>query len=99
MIHFILLSLENHMQVREAVQKATEYLPEVFETAADKELRLEGVEKTDDGRFWKVTFSYDSGQYTPSSLMSLLRTYKTVKLRDDNGEFIGAQDGKLLGEL
>lgn len=87
------------MQVKEAVQKASEYLPEVFETAAEKELRLEGVEKSDDGRFWKVTFSYNSSQNEPSSLMSLLRTYKTVKLRDDNGEFIGAQNGKLLGEL
>ncbi len=87
------------MQVKEAVQKASEYLSEVFETAADKELRLEGVEKSDDGRFWKVTFSYDSPQNERSSLMSLLRTYKTVKLRDDNGEFIGAHNGKLLGEL
>ncbi len=85
------------MQVKEAVQKASEYLPEVFETAADKELRLEGVEKSDDGRFWKVTFSY--GATHGISLGSLLRDYKTVKLRDDNGEFIGAQDGKLLGDL
>ena len=50
------------MQVKEAVQRASKYLPEVFETSADKELRLEGVEKSDDGRFWKVTFSY-----TPSN--------------------------------
>ena len=97
MSHFILLLLENHMQVKEAVQKASKYLPEVFETAADRELRLEGVEKSDDGRFWKVTFSYDTSN--PTSLMRILRDYKTVKLRDDNGEFMGAQDGKLLGEL
>lgn len=87
------------MQVKEAVQKASQYLPDVFETAANKELRLEGVEKTDDGRFWRVTFSYDSSSDRPSSFTSLLRAYKTVKIRDDNGEFIGANDGNLLGGL
>jgi hypothetical protein len=86
------------MQVKEAVNKASKYLPEVFETAADKELRLEGVEKTEDGRFWKVTFSYSPFPLV-DDLGNLIRDYKTVKLRDDNGEFIGAQNGQLLGEL
>jgi len=85
------------MQVKEAVEKASEYLPEIFDSAQGKELRLEGVEKTEDGRFWKVTFSYDS--LRPSGGMSILPEYKTVKLRDDTGEFIGAQNGVLLGQL
>ncbi len=84
------------MQVKEAVEKAAVYLPEIFESAQDKELRLEGVEKTEDGRFWKVTFSYDPSR---NLLGSILREYKTVKLRDDSGEFIGAQNGVLLAQL
>jgi hypothetical protein len=84
------------MQVKEAVEKASQYLPEIFESARGRELRLEGIEKTDDGRFWKVTFSYDPAV---SSLLHAIREYKTVKLRDDSGEFIGAQNGVLLAQL
>jgi hypothetical protein len=85
------------MHVKEAVEMASQYLPQIFESARSKELRLEGVEKSEDGRFWKVTFSYDSS--SPSSVMRILPEYKTVKLRDDDGEFIGAQNGVLLGQL
>ena len=85
------------MQVKEAVETASKYLPEIFESAKGKELRLEGVEKSEDGRFWKVTFSYDTTN--PTSLLRMLRDYKTVKLRDANGEFMGAQDGNLLAAL
>ena len=83
------------MQVKEAVEKAAVYLPEIFESAQDKELRLEGVEKSEDRQFWKVTFSYSPG----SPLEGRMREYKTVKLRDDSGEFIGAQNGVLLAQL
>jgi hypothetical protein len=84
------------MQVKEAVQRASQQLPEVFPEAAKYELRLEGVEKTDDGRFWKVTFSYaEQG----GLLGKIGRDYKTVKLRDSDGELMGAQGGMLLSSL
>ena len=83
------------MQVKEAVEKASSYLPEIFDSAQGKELRLEGVEKTEDGRFWKMTFSYSPG----NPLEGRMREYKTVELRDDSGEFIGAQNGVLLAQL
>jgi hypothetical protein len=85
------------MQVKDAVQKASKYLPEIFDSATGKDLLLEGVEKSDDGRFWKVTFSYYPKE--DQSPLLQLRVYKTVKLRDNNGEFMGAQNGKLLGEF
>jgi hypothetical protein len=81
------------MEIKEAVQRASKYLPEVFEAAAGRELRLEGVEKTDDSRFWKITFSYASGD---SGLAAIDRDYKTVKLRDSDGELMGVQNGMLL---
>lgn len=84
------------MQVKEAVEKARQYLPEIFDSAQDKELRLEGVEKSEDGHFWRVTFSYDP---LDGSILKSFREYKTVKLRDDSGEFIGAQNGVLLAQL
>ena len=70
----------------------------MFDSAVGNELRLEGIEKSDDGRFWKVTLSYDSGK-SNLGLLSLSRDYKTVKLRDDTGELIGAQNGVLLGQM
>ncbi len=81
------------MQIKEAVQQASKYLPDVFESAAGRELRLEGVEKTDDGRFWKITFSYSAPD---SGFEALDRDYKTVKLRDSDGELMGVQNGMLL---
>ncbi len=90
------------MQVKEAVDKASQYLPEIFDSAKGKELRLEGVEKSDDGRFWKVTFSYSGDSHDAEGrtiLMGRMLEYKTVKLRDDGGEFVGAQNGVLLEQL
>ena len=77
------------MQVKEAVQKAKQYLPEIFESAAGQELRLEGVEKNLDGSVWKVTFSYGED-------IRKGRDYKTVKPRNTDGELLGARNGYLL---
>jgi hypothetical protein len=79
------------VQLREAVQKAQAYLPDIFPTAEGKEMRLEGVELSDDSKFWTVTFSYDPTQ--PGNLLRSFREYKTVKLRAEDGEFFGARNG------
>jgi hypothetical protein len=84
------------MQVKEAVQQASKYLPDVFDAAAGRELQLEGVEKTDDSRFWTVAFSYSLGD---EGTARLSRDYKTIKLLDSTGEFIGARNGVLLGDM
>jgi hypothetical protein len=79
------------VQLREAVQKAQTYLPEIFPTAVGKEMRLEGVELSDDSKFWTVTFSYDPTR--PEQVLGSPREYKTVKLRAEDGEFFGARNG------
>ncbi len=84
------------LRVREAVQRAQEYLPDVFESANGKEMRLEGVELTDDAKFWSVTFSY---QVDKTGLGNLGRDYKTVRLRAEDGEFFGARNGYLISDL
>jgi hypothetical protein len=84
------------MQIKEAVQQASKYLPDVFDSAAGRELRLEGIEKTEDSRFWTVAFSYALGD---SGFEAMSRDYKTVKLRDSNGELIGVRNGVLLGQM
>lgn len=84
------------MYVKDAVAKASDYLPEIFTDAQGQELRLEGVEKTDDGRFWAVAFSYVA---TGAQSGELSRDYKTVKIADVGGEFVGARNGVLLGVM
>lgn len=76
------------LKVREAIERAQNYLPEVFRDAAGQQLRLEGVELTDDTKFWTITFSYQE----PSN-SAYGRDYKTVKLRSKDGEFFGARNG------
>ena len=80
------------MQIKDAVQQASLHLTDVFEAAAGRELRLEGLEKTDDSVFWQITFSY-----IPDSTRTdvFAREYKTVKLRDSTGEFMGVQNSYL----
>ncbi len=81
------------LQVKEAVQKAQTYVPEVFESADGNDLLLEGVELSDDSKFWKITFSYHSK--LPNEVFHNLREYKTIKLRAEDGEFFGARNGLL----
>ena len=80
------------MQVKEVVLAAQKGLLDVFPEADGRELRLEGVEKSDDSRFWQVTFSYVGVSESP---LLPYRTYKTVKLRNEDGEFMGARSGFL----
>jgi len=80
------------VQFKEAVRRAQSYLPDIFESAAGKEMQLEGVELSDDTKFWTVTFSYwPSGESTTF----LPREYKSIKLRAEDGEFFGARNGLL----
>jgi hypothetical protein len=80
------------VQLSEAVKKAQTYLPDIFPTAVGKQMRLEGVELSDDSKFWTVTFSY-RGTDLDAILGDVKREYKTVKLRAEDGEFFGARNG------
>lgn len=81
------------MQVRSAVQVASRHLAEVFPDAAGCELRIEGAEKSDDEKYWWITFSYprQEGKVEP-----FYREYRTVKLRNSDGELMGARNGTFL---
>jgi hypothetical protein len=81
------------MLIKEAIYAAQAGLVEVFPETEEKELRLEGVEKSDDDRYWQVTFSYST---SADKADPLARTYKTVKLRNQDGELMGARTGFLF---
>ncbi len=81
------------MLVREAVQAAGQHLAEVFPDSVGCDLRLEGAEKSDDERFWWVTFSYPRQE---ARIEPFYREYRTVKLRNADGELMGARNGTFL---
>ena len=87
------------LAVKEAVEKARTYLPELFPEAENESLRLEGVERSDDERFWVVTFSFleapAAGKSSEIPQFPSLRSYKTVRLKADGGELMGIRNGFL----
>ncbi len=79
------------MKVREAIELATGHLAEVFPESSSLTLRVEGVERSDDEKYWKVMFSYPRAQREEP----FYRDYRTVRLRDADGAFMGAVNGLL----
>lgn len=80
------------MQVREAIEKSKTYLEEVFPFLQGSALQLEGVELSDDGQFWYVTFSYPERSLGGVSVATF-PAYKTIKVRAEDGVFYGAKNG------
>ncbi len=80
------------VQVAEAVQRSRTYLGEVFPSLKDQALQLEGVELSDDGKFWYVTFSYAESQLGGARVPTF-PAYKTIKVRAEDGQFYGARNG------
>jgi hypothetical protein len=73
------------LELRQAVSDSRKYLLEVFDEASNG-ITLEGVELSEDMKFWLVTFSYWIGT---------LKKYKTVKLRADDGIVLGIRPSEL----
>ena len=80
------------VQVAEAVQKSRTYLGEVFPSSKDQPIQLEGVELSDDGQFWYVTFSYAEPNQG-GVVVTTFPAFKTIKMRADDGQFYGAKNG------
>ncbi len=84
------------VQVTEAIQKSKTYLGDVFPSAKGQDLLLEGVELSDDGKFWYVTFSYsapESEKNNDDFGAPRYQTFKTIKVRSEDGQFFGARNG------
>ena len=81
------------MELSEAVRTASKYLPEAFSDSADKDLRLEGAEKSNDEKYWWVTLSYPR---QGERLEPFYREYRTLKVRDADGALLGARNGTYL---
>jgi len=76
------------IDVKEASEKATEYLVSFFPDA--EKVQLEEVELTDDKAHWFITLSYEgvSNSVASSLLVGKTVRYKIFKLDAVNGEVI-----------
>jgi hypothetical protein len=87
------------VQLKEAVQQSKSYLSEIFPVSYVKDFQLEGVELTDDEKYWQVTFSYYGPEEPPKGepdfATPLFKTYKTVKVRASDGALFGVKNGLL----
>jgi hypothetical protein len=78
------------IDVKEAVQRAKQYLTELFSSEQPQFLRLEEVELSEDESTWRITLSFFPGT-APGSLAAALgvqekREYKTVAIRATDGQ-------------
>lgn len=74
------------LELQQAVSNSKKYLVEVFDEARTNGVTLEGVELSEDMKFWLVTFSY---------WILTTKKYKTVKLRADDGIVLGIRPSEL----
>lgn len=78
------------IDVTTAIAGARNYLESVFAADAIRNVRLEEVILSDDGRFWLVTFGFDRGISSYGSILQP-RTYKSVKIDAESGQIRGVQ--------
>ena len=76
------------MDVKEAVQKAKEYLADLFEGEEIEYVGLEEVEFDDEAEQWKITIGFSRPWDRPKSLSAALledplkRSFKVVRIND-----------------
>ena len=56
-------------------------------------LRLEAAVKTEDEKYWYVTFSYPRQE---ERVEPFYREFRTIKVRSADGELMGARNGTFL---
>ena len=88
---------QSKMDVKEATNKAREYVSEVFAGEEISQLGLEEVVHDPDAKQWRITFGFArpwDRQNTVAVNMGLKtsRAYKVVSIDDDSGSVIGLVD-------
>lgn len=73
------------LSVHEAIERARNFMEEVYGVPATGTFQLEEVEKTDDGQHWFVTFSFLKKDVSPLATDMLVRQYKVVKIDAETG--------------
>jgi hypothetical protein len=93
------------VEPKTAIQNAKDFILELYKDDRLENFLLEEVEMTDDGKYWLVTFGYDTGRATASDLGASLsafsmrprfvRDYKQIKVKAEDGQPISMKIYKL----
>jgi hypothetical protein len=92
---------EDHMEVKEAVQIAKDYIIELFEEERIVDVGLEEVDFDQSGN-WVVTIGFSrSWNRNVGSVLGgqAARSYKAVRIQDKDGKVLSVKDRTLLGDL
>ena len=79
--------------VKQAVRIALDYFKDLYDTGGLRDIRLEEVELTEDGKFWLVTLGFD--RPVPQAIFEAFgapkyqREYKVLKIDSSRGEVHG----------
>lgn len=87
------------IQLREAVEKAKQFIIEI--NGEQEDLQLEYIKHLEPGNIWRITYSfYREESAPPNQLQSVLgisgngkRIYRTIDIEDQSGEIVGMQMG------
>lgn len=77
------------IDVKRAIANAKQFLEDIYGRGVmqiESPFQLEEVEKSDDGRYWYVTFSFMKKDISPLATDMLVRQYKIVKVDSETGE-------------
>ena len=89
---------DTNMDVREAAQAAKEYLINLFDGEEIAHVGLEEVEFDDASNNWKITIGFSRPWDHRNPLTAALgegrpaRSYKVVRINDDDGRVISVKD-------
>jgi len=84
-------------EAKEAVRRAIAYFSDLTSQLQESVtiLRLEEVEKSDDGQYWLVTLSYSTSPFTITRALGMpdrddlrFRSYKVFKVHAETGEVL-----------
>lgn len=91
------------MEVKEAVRIAKSYLADLYDDEGIINVGLEEVEFDEPSDTWRITLGFSHEKFTKISLVPTMigdrrlnRSYKVIRVRDDNGKVMSLTD-RLLG--
>lgn len=86
------------MDVKQAARLASDYFNGLYEEQGLKNVRLEEVELTEDGKYWLITLSYPVQAETgiiPTLNLMPVRQYKIFKINAETGDVVSMKIRKV----
>jgi len=83
------------VEVKEAVSIAKNFMKDLYASSFSlKDLILEEVDQTDDGKYWLITLGFSREKPNISALLpsvQIERVYKSIKVDKETGEPVAMQ--------